>query len=76
MRRNKVNNDHRRQQADRFGKYIIAAARLGYAIPNRHASDINAAVNWLSKQDDVKVWPAVVAEAARLFPETFQSEQL
>ncbi len=71
MLRNKVNNDHRRQQEDRYGKYVIAATRLGYVIPDRHASDLNASIVWLSKQEDTNIWPAVIEEAKRLFPQTF-----
>lgn len=69
----RINNDRRRHQYARYEKYCIAAERIGIVIPEKHAFDPDAAIAWLSKHNDAKIWPAVVAEARRLFPETFQS---
>lgn len=69
----RINNDRRRYQYARYEKYCIAAERIGIVIPEKYAFDPDAAIAWLSKHNDAKIWPAVVAEARRLFPETFQS---
>lgn len=68
--RKRVNNDNRRIQYDRYGKYCLAAERIGIQIPKRHLKDLDAAVIWLGKQPDI--WWEVRQEAARLFPDVFK----
>ena len=68
--RKRVNNDNRRIQYDRYGKYCLAAERIGIQIPKRHLKDLDAAVIWLGKQPNI--WWEVRQEAARLFPDVFQ----
>ena len=72
----KVNNDYRRAQHDRFVKYALAAQNLGIEIPKLIAHDELAVIMYLSKSNHAGEWDRIVAEAARLFPETFQTEVL
>lgn len=65
-----INNEFRRRQIDRYKKYMEAAAKIGVQIPARYIKEPDAAVNWLSKEDQDK-WEAVKREAQRIYPETF-----